>query len=307
MRKLVLTLLIAGCGAATEEPPQNTAKQDFAAAPAPSADTLELKLAEQIIPPGEERIICHYLEKTTQELLLTEFKGYQGKFGHHVALFEPLEQVAPGTVRDCSEAKDMLTLMPILADVELSDGLAVKVPAGTQIVLQSHYVNTTQEPIAVRDVAHLRKTTADQVTDYVGFLGLSDVWINIPSSPEVVRAFECEVPFDARILSLGAHMHEWGKRFAIDVVRKDGTTERPLSIEPWTALMRDHPPEVKFGLESPLMLRAGDKLRTECVYHNDTATPLEFPKEMCATFGFFVAPPGGQPRLLCAARSEEGH
>lgn len=314
MRLKHIFLLSVGCaacggGSQTITPPHDEMQDDFASPPAAPASALVMSLEEQTIASGAERIICHYFEATSEELLLTAFGGYQGQYGHHLALFQSSAPERPGTIRDCSEAADMLTLIPILADVDLEPGLAVRVPAGTQLVLQSHYINSSTHEIRVRDIAHLVRAEASEVQRFVGFLGLSDLWIAIPpTNTDFAMSFDCEVPFDVEVLTLGAHMHEWGRRFAIDVVHADGAQERQLAIEEWTASMRDHPPQLQFGLARPLQLRAGDRIRTECVFKNDTAEPLEFPKEMCATFGFYLVPEGSsEAGFLCAAPTNEGN
>ena len=50
-------------------------------------------------------------------------------------------------------------------------GMAIKVPRGTQIVLQQHYVNTTTKPIRTRDVAWMEVVPKESVQIPAGFFG----------------------------------------------------------------------------------------------------------------------------------------
>lgn len=66
--------------------------------------------------------------------------------------------------------------------------------------------------------------------------------------------------------------------------------------------MRDEPPVKDYGVETPLQLKAGDVMRTTCVFNNTTGRKLDFPHEMCATYGYFFPAPPGAEEFTCAGK-----
>jgi hypothetical protein len=42
-----------------------------------------------------------------------------------------------------------------------------------------------------------------------------------------------------------------------------------------------------FGIAAPYVAHAGDVYHTHCEWLNETSSPLAFPDEMCAGFGYY--------------------
>src|SRR5687767_4301771 len=169
MRFIVCGAAIAAFALGCGEKPEPSVIDDFPEdSTVPSSATMSWQLEEQVIEPGEVQI-CHYLEPTTEEMWVTSFDSAQGKFGHHLIIFKARVTEPPGTIRECTSAEDMVRLSPIISSVQFGlerfpEGMAIRVPRGTQVVLQQHYVNTSDKPIRVRDVAWMETVPADQVS-----------------------------------------------------------------------------------------------------------------------------------------------
>lgn len=300
------TLVLACGGESTNEAPYI---EDFAeAAEIPASATHSWELAEQEFPPGGDKQICHYLEPTTEELWVKAFDSFQGKFGHHLIIFKARITESPGTIRDCTSAEDMIRLSPIISSIQFGlerfpEGMAIRVPAGTQIVLQQHYVNTAEKPIRVRDVAYMETVPAEEVEIPAGFFGISDIDFELaPQADDVQKvAFECEVPRDMKLLLAGPHMHEWGTDFVAEMGPVDAM-EEVIRIDEWESWMRDEPPVTKWSMEEPFELKAGDMMRTVCNFRNTTNKKLIFPEEMCSTYGYYYPAPSGNEEFTCAGR-----
>jgi len=267
-------------------------------------------LTEQVIQPGDEVQICHYQELTNEEMWVTSFDSAQGKHGHHLIIFKARVTETPGTVRDCTSAEDMVRLSPIISSVQFGlerfpEGMAIRVPRGTQVVLQQHYVNTSLKPIRVKDVAWMEVVPKESVLIPAGFFGLGNIDFEITPSPngeEQTISFDCEAPRDMNILLAGPHMHEWGTRFSTQFGTSSADFETIINVDPWEAWMRDEPPVVNWSKEAPYLLREGTIMRTNCTFKNDQASTLIFPKEMCATYGYYFPAPNGSEEFTCAGR-----
>lgn len=298
-----MTLSLAiGCGSEiTAEGPVN----EYPTVPDRPTDpnVVRFDLTEQVVPAGKDIVLCHYLERTTDELYVRAFESFQGEHGHHLIIFKAVVQEEPGTVRDCTSAEDMVRFTPVISSVQFGlerfpDGMAIRVPRGAQIVLQQHYVNTSDKELRVKDVAFMTKVAKEEVETLAGFYGLSDIFFELPPGEETTLSFRCKAPRDMNVLLVGPHMHEWGTRFRVTLTQATGTTE--LMDLAWKANYRDEPPTLDYDKDRPLVLKEGDTIATECVFRNTTSKVLKFPEEMCATYGYFFPAVAGKDEFICA-------
>jgi hypothetical protein len=279
--------------------------------PKPDSDLVrEYISAEQIVPPGTEVQTCYFLEPEEADMYARALTSFQGEYGHHFVLFSAAVPEAPGTVRDCTRIEDMINLIPAISSVnfgleEFPPGMAIRIATGTQLVLQQHIVNTSEHPIRVRDGMHLELLKKEDVEILAGFYGISDVGFVLPPNEGVEQEveFHCEVPRDMNLLLMGPHMHEWGVRFSAAAGPADAL-EEIIRIDPWFAEYRDEPPVTEWGVDAPLRLQQGDLIQTTCVFNNTAGEDLEFPGEMCATYGYYYPAPEGSEAWTCAGTRE---
>ncbi|MCA9705186.1 MAG: hypothetical protein KDK70_04960 [Myxococcales bacterium] len=312
----ILGLLLApSCGDPSEsddaqmQTPEDEIVDDLAEIPEPPPGARQYVVDEQIIPPGTEVQLCYFLEPEQEEFYIDALESFQGSYGHHLVLFYTVAPEEPGTMRDCTSLADMVTLIPLISSVnfgleQFPEGMALRVPAGTQMVIQQHYVNTSEHPIRVRDGMHLSTVPEQEVEYRAGFYGVSDVSFQLaPDQQEREVSFECTIPRDMNLLLMGPHMHEYGLRFEASVIRQSepgAPEESVVSVDPWVAEYRDEPPVVEWGIDNALSLREGDTLRTRCVFKNTSDQELGFPAEMCATYGYYFPAPMGSEAWTCS-------
>lgn len=311
---LIVAGALAGCSASGSDPGDNnnnTAVDDFAVVPAAQpGETMEWHLPDQIIPAGKEKMFCYYQEVLDSETYLKTFRSYQGQSGHHLILFSAVVPQAPGTVEDCSDMEDMVRYRPIISNErfgidEFPEGMALYVKRGTQLVLQQHVVNASAHDVRVRDVARASPAPESSVDTLVGFMGLADISFKIPPGQQQKVSFDCTVPYDANILVLGPHMHEWGTKFSTTMGPSAGPQETLIDVPVWTAEYRDEPPVTMYSQTNPKAMRGGDVIHTECTFHNTSDGELGFPSEMCATFGYFYPAHKDDSEFICAGSSAD--
>jgi rRNA processing protein Gar1 len=212
-----------------------------------------------------------------------------------------------GEVFDCSDLSTMSTLLPLVTpnhpqketdnNAQLPENFYVRIPAGSLIVMQSHYVNYTDSPIDVADILNIQ--TVDDVTGMTEasyfVVSLND--FTLPRGESSV-VYDCEVLEDTSILFGFGHMHEQGKRIQLErtaaSAEADAEPELLYSVEDWTAEYRDYAPVDRHEVTEPLQLHAGDRLTLTCEYDNATGREIEWPHEMCVYFSsYFPAKPAG--------------
>jgi hypothetical protein len=267
--------------------PSMTLLRDVRVTP-PAADPqyIDLLSAERVIPASSERMFCTYLTYDGSDTAINDLQAIQGKFGHHAILLAAKEPKPAGTVEDCSDPKDMakFDVFAVFAD-RLPDGHATHLPAGKNLVFQSHYVNTSEDELLVQDVVRLHQVPVAGVTVW------GSAWANAPlefniaahSSGSVVA--ECTVPSDMNVLMLGGHMHQYGSTFETLTGPDSNSLTSIYKIDPWKPEYRDEPP-VQLDLSAPIHWTQGMVIRTKCSWNNTTDHMISFPEEMCSTFGY---------------------
>lgn len=296
---------VSGCGSGSTGPEQNapTTVDEFAVVPAPPTGAVRYDFPEQVVAPGADVQTCYFMEPVAEDMFIRALDSYQSRFGHHLILFRAEKPEPVGSVRDCTSIQDMINLMPVISSVnfglqEFPEGMAVRVPAGTQLVLQQHIVNTSENSIRLRDAVHVRYAPKAEVQIMAGFYGLSDVNFILPPHNQHTTNWECVVPRDMSVLLMGPHMHEWGKSFVAQAGPVDNL-QTIIDIPEWRAEMRDTPPVTEYSKDAPLLLKKGDVIRTKCTWMNTTAEELIFPYEMCATYGYYFPAPEGSEVWTC--------
>lgn len=281
-------LLAIGCGG-SDEPDTDSSEIIF--------DVPELEdNVERLVSPtfevgaGQEVFMCLRIPfEVTEDMWVNQTIGYQGpEGGHHTMLYYTIEddehlEEAP---HEC-EDDDMGNIRFIGVGtaqgigIDLPDGIGMLVPKGAKIWTQSHYLNTTNETLVVQDVVDLYTMPASEVQEKAGAYVQVDLGLELTPVQETTRVLECSIPQEMSIPWLIPHMHEWGAHMTVEVIKGDG---EPTVIydNDWRESLRDDFPVI--GFDEHVHLTTDDTIRTTCTWNNNTADPILFPEEMCATF-----------------------
>jgi len=256
---------------------------------------LEVPLFTDIvdIEPGDDVTFCTFTDYIVDEpTIFGETYGAQSPTGHHAILQYATTPQEPHT-GPCKDMDGPIMLGgtggKAIADTPtLPENYGVEVPAGAQLVINHHWINTTEDTVPGQSMVLARKLARGGNTVMAGSLPMLGLGWNIPAMGQLEYSTECTYSEDVNyVLALG-HMHEWGEHISIDVKRASGETESLIN-EDWT-------PEAAttagggtiFSLDEPYVINKGDTVRLTCKWENDTAEPLGFPREMCIFFGYTI-------------------
>jgi hypothetical protein len=164
--------------------------------------------------------------------------------------------------------------------------MAVHIPGGATVDLNSHYYNKTQETRFGEVYLNFNTLDSSQVTTilYTSLVDNSDVLL-LP--PRQVTTIEYTETFgeDKTIYAVSSHMHKRGKLFRIYVA--GGPRDGELLLE---SNDYQHPPTV--FLNTPLDVSPGIGLRTVVTYDNETNREVKFgvtsEDEMGIAFYFYT-------------------
>lgn len=290
MRKLLAaTLLLIGCG--TDGVDGGEPLIDGFDLPAPKSDEMQvIGPAVHGIEPGADVTLCSYLDQfITKETDIIDYRGFQSSVGAHHTILYAVNQQEPKNTHECTE-DDMVNARYLAgggADTpgaDLPDGVVFRMPANTQLMIQTHWINATDEPIDGQAAFNL-KVTAPKPEHLVSQLfTVGNTQFNLPQGVGSASA-ECTVEKSMNVFTLSGHMHEWGT-YAKITHAKATSDFQMLWESDWSAEKVFAAPLNQYTTANPLVLAPGDKLHIDCEYDNDTGHDLPFPHEMCIAFAY---------------------
>lgn len=262
--------------------------------PAVPDGAILLETPEYTVRAGDEILYCTYTATTLTEPFDTrELHSYQGPGGHHAILFYTSTYETPGAPHPCTD-EEMTSLRLVGGGAEsneqglrLPEGLAIKIPAGSQLVIQSHYLNVSTEDIRVRDALVAQRADPASIQHYADGFAISDGDMLIPPHASYGQTLECTIDADMNVVNMIGHTHQWATHLAVQRIAAGSQTVETIYDEVAGMRLQFNPPQRTFPLDAPLALHAGDRMRLVCEWNNTTDTPLGFPQEMCALFSYY--------------------
>lgn len=212
---------------------------------------------------------------------------------HGIGLEVEPNPVEPDRVYECRELAIGAYALPGAGmgtrPYALPEGVAFHVPAGHQLILHVHLVNTGDAP--TRGMAGMGVRIADHA-DHAGALAeysLAGLYkFEVPPGQQVIST-RCEFPHATRLLGVLPRMHALGTRIKVEQVRGDGA-ETVLDAR------YDHRHQQVTLLDTPIELGPDALLQVSCYFDNDTGDTVVWGdglgREQCL-LGLHISPPIG--------------
>jgi hypothetical protein len=243
------------------------------------------KTDEYTLDPGQERFLC--FAANAEDDLVIQSVSHAAHSGLHHVIFSKANAAEPDGFSEC-DTLFRLTWEPIYltgagdSSLELPEGFAHRIAAGTQMVAQLHLLNTTNKPIRDAVEIRLRASTAEAPKPVAGY-AFGNFDVHLPPLQASSLQGECDVKEDVRILAAFPHMHLLGKRLTFDVARAGGEFAQVFERNPY-----DFDDQHMESLD--LSLSVGDRTRVNCEYENPYDHEITFGEsttnEMCFLVGF---------------------
>jgi hypothetical protein len=253
------------------------------------------------IKPGEDRIICSYLDAYVEDDFdVARIAGYNTLGSHHIILYQTSFGQAPNT-HDCKD-EEMIYFSLIggtggdaaaSAENSLPPGLVRRVKKGNQLLIQTHWLNTSDETLDGQAAFNVRFEPMSPERTPADFIAAINT--NFQATPGISSAsVECTFEDTINIFQLAGHQHDLGKHIKIDYTPVDGV-QQTLINEDWNKEWSFNPNFIDYSAR-PMVVRPGDKLRIECDWSNPGDTTVTFPSEMCGAVGGFYP---STKQLMC--------
>ncbi len=255
----------------------------------------ELVAAEWTVPPGREKFVCA-LATVPADTDIAAFRTVAPPGTHH-ALVTVTEPVAPDGVFECDPGalSDAMVFASGIAtsDLILPEGVAMRVAAGKQVLLNLHLLNTTDALLHGRSAVVVRDAPRGAALAEMVFAGTVD--IALPPGADAVASGSCTFHEDATLFEVWPHMHAFGTRMT--VVHRSAGGAHTLHDGPYDVREQRHYPV------GPVRVPRGDRVDVTCHWKNTSAVTIHYGNhaadEMCFA-GLYRYPAAGAG-LFCDA------
>lgn len=222
----------------------------------------------------------------------------QDRFGNDVdthAIFECGEHgpTAHWSVNGVAGGAQSAQGAPIVAN--LPADTAFVIPAGTILLMNTHYLNASEQTLTTDARINLYTVPPEQVKQEAGILFFYDPYIYLPSGMDGTAREVCPIRKDIQLLNAQSHMHRRGVGYLAQLLGSDGGVQGELySGTEWedVALRSFSPPQA---------LTAGQSIDFACHYSNQTdhtiIQGLSTRDEMCMFLGLYY--PRDRQTELC--------
>ncbi|MFO0761637.1 MAG: hypothetical protein U0359_34665 [Byssovorax sp.] len=283
MASLALALFASGCSGAGA--PEDPSPPGFS----------ELVAADWSLPPGGEAHLCA-LQTIPEERFISAFRAVAPPGTHHALLTVTEPTGADGTFAcDAGALSDAMIFGSGIATPELTfpEGVAMRIPAGRQALLNLHLLNTGEGTLTGRSAVLARDAAEDAIEAEMIFAGTVD--IDIPPGAEVTRTGHCTFDSDATVFDLWPHMHRYGRHMTVTHRTIQGSTI--LHDGPYAFEEQLHHPI------TPVLVRRGESIEVTCTWANTGPDEVRYGDssldEMC--FAGIYRYPAAHAGLFCAS------
>jgi hypothetical protein len=258
--------------------------------------SVTIEMESFTIPSGGEVYKCQNFANPFGDVAeVSKFESHMTAGSHHLLLFYN-EGAADGPLEDCSglefAATPYSTQLPD-DQVAFPAGVAARIDPGTGIRLQSHYLNTSPDPITAHVEVTFHLAAPGTVTAHAGVLFIIEPNFTILPNQTDTVTHDCSVPFDMNLIKAASHMHKHGTHFEATIAG-----ETVFETTEWAE------PEPAY-FDPPRAVSGGDPLHFGCTFVNNSSKPLTFGEsadtdEMCI-FGaaFYPLPEGSGVTVSC--------
>ena len=255
----------------------NFEREFFYYEPLNNDQPLFVNRVDMAMRPGSHHLILYDLSDNIPEILVPEpqvFREIRDANGNYI----------PSTLMITSHLNFVTGTQWPRMTYHYPPGVAMRIPAAAGCDINAHYVNRSSEIIQGEIYANLHTVDSSQVEHVAERLFMNNVDINLPPNATTTLNKTFVVDKKVQIFQLFSHAHEHMTEFRvfIDGGPRDG--ELVYIAYDW-----EHPPILE--LNPTLTLEAGQGLRLQATYNNDTNSTINFgflsSDEMMILFGAY--------------------
>lgn len=237
---------------------------------------------EWSLPAGVEGYRCVYAT-LDRDLTIGALRLAASEGTHHVTLGVVDEYDGPDGFVPCTAADigDTLLFGAGLGTtpLELPEGTAIRLEAGTRLVVNLHLLNASADPLSGASGVEIREVAPATVEETVESVFAGPTTFEIPAYEIGSASGACTLQEAGSILGVMPHMHQLGRHLSAAIAHADGS-ETPLFDGPY-----DFESQVYEVFEEAVATAPGDRVVVTCTWDNSTPDAVSFGSssysEMC--------------------------
>jgi len=272
-----------------------------------------------VVPPGKEIFLCYYYTlPNAAEVDVGAFQSYMSAgSSHHFIVYQGgtgptagfFGSHTSGSIIPCvvgSGTWVYATSTPgEVVGMKMPDTVGLPFAAGTQIVLNMHFINTSTKPLYPS--AKLNILFAKNVKYKAAAMVSFNTQINVPkataSGPgKQTVGGTCTAPTGSKFFIMSTHSHKHATAVTVnyvhagkatEIVHTGATSTYPTDQQSATGADWEHPGVGEWLSPNFLTTSAGDSFKYSCVFENqDTTTAVTVGEtaasnEMCMSIGYY--------------------
>lgn len=300
---LVSALSLVGCSS-DETSPSEAGPKGIDLAPPPAGEGVQFKMVTTI-EAGTETERCQLIRAPEEGMYVKREEVRFSPGSHHVLLYAtpykefPTEDrngnpIDAASVHDCTDGPTAVwEVTGVIGGSQtydgdsllgtLPDGVALKIEPGTVVLMNTHYVNASPEPLVADARINLYSTPEEEVEFEAGMLFYYNPYISVPANGASSARMRCAVHRDISVIRVQSHMHRRGVNFVANLTDAEGETLSEL----YTTTRWENVPAKTF--DPVLHIEAGQQIDYRCDYENPEARHvvqgLTSRDEMCMLIG----------------------
>jgi hypothetical protein len=253
-------------------------------------DVIAIQTPSFTIQPGEEKFYCYFTSlPATSDTGVYRFTSSMTPGSHHMIVFKTkTAQAADGTFGECDGfgQGSGLADIPVWlyasqnpeSELVMPDGVGVALAASQPVMVNMHYVNTTDAPITANVNLELDTfAPGAKYTEAHAYITYNTK-IDIPAGAVGMVSGSCDVDPATQFIMMSTHSH----KYTMSAKVMDGATQVLETLDWQHATVQQW--------EAPFFSFASGKLDYSCQYRNTTTMPLTtgesaLANEMCMAVG----------------------
>ncbi len=293
--------LMAGCGSEVTEGAKGAGSHEgghngaTGHRPAVRDGYQRFEAKPELVAPGESIMSVQWVTPASdRDVDVLDIVGWQSAPGHHAVLFATVDVQPVGTVREWKN-EDQLSARFIggsggeaAAQIKLPEGVVTRIPKGFALLLQVHYMNTSSKEVLGESVVDVKLADASPAHRVASFFTNTSLRYELAPQSKTSVDITCKLKQDIPLLMFANHQHQLGTSVFTEQIQPDGTRIDVKRDDHWNYEWAFNPNFSYRPLDQPLVLEAGNTLRTHCEWMNTGTSPVKFPDEMCVFLGFFL-------------------
>jgi sugar lactone lactonase YvrE len=236
------------------------------------------------LSPGAEDYYC-VRRTVTEDTWVSAFRAIDPIGTHHsvLGIAEPGFNLGEDGLEKCTGGDvgaQMLMGAGVGTDpVEFPDGVALKIAAGKQMILNLHLYNSSSKPISGTSGVEIVTVDPEKGVEEAQFVLAGTVSLNIPPGRST-QVGTCTLPTDVNVFSVFPHMHKRGAHLVGRAIPADGSEPTTLTDDDY-----DFENQLFLPITPTMPLEHGSKIEVSCTYENTGTTNISFGQssdaEMC--------------------------